>query len=91
MPKYYMNIYLPVFKIYCYLMLSQLQKIGVRLGASESLESPTPSVVPTMNTDVLTRKKCFRYLKLMSPLNAAIYTTISYTLRLSRLAKSLSV
>ena len=28
----------------------------------------------------LTRKNCFRYLKLMSPLNAAICTTISYTL-----------
>jgi hypothetical protein len=28
----------------------------------------------------LTRKNCFRYLKLMSPLNAAIRTTISYTL-----------
>ena len=27
------------------------------------------------------RKNCFRYLKLMSPLNAAICTTISYTLR----------
>ena len=27
-----------------------------------------------------TRKNCFRYLKLMSPLNAAICTTISYTL-----------
>jgi hypothetical protein len=26
-----------------------------------------------------TRKNCFRYLKLMSPLNAAICTTISYT------------
>jgi hypothetical protein len=25
------------------------------------------------------RKNCFRYLKLMSPLNAAICTTISYT------------
>ena len=29
---------------------------------------------------ILTRKNCFRYLKLMSPLNAAICTTISYTL-----------
>jgi hypothetical protein len=29
----------------------------------------------------ITRKNCFRYLKLMSPLNAAICTTISYTLR----------
>ena len=29
---------------------------------------------------VITRKNCFRYLKLMSPLNAAICTTISYTL-----------
>ena len=28
----------------------------------------------------LTRKNCFRYLKLISPLNAAICTTISYTL-----------
>jgi hypothetical protein len=28
----------------------------------------------------LTRKNCFRYLKLLSPLNAAICTTISYTL-----------
>ena len=28
----------------------------------------------------LTRKNCFRYLQLMSPLNAAICTTISYTL-----------
>jgi hypothetical protein len=27
-----------------------------------------------------TRKNCFRYLKLMSPLNVAISTTISYTL-----------
>ena len=27
-----------------------------------------------------TRKNCFRYLKLMSPLNATISTTISYTL-----------
>ena len=27
-----------------------------------------------------TRKNCFRYLKLMFPLNAAICTTISYTL-----------
>jgi hypothetical protein len=27
-----------------------------------------------------TRKNCFRYLKLMSPLNVAICTTISYTL-----------
>jgi hypothetical protein len=27
-----------------------------------------------------TRKNCFRYLRLMSPLNAAICTTISYTL-----------
>jgi hypothetical protein len=26
------------------------------------------------------RKNCFRYLKLMCPLNAVIYTTISYTL-----------
>jgi hypothetical protein len=30
--------------------------------------------------DIKTRKNCFRYLKLMSPLNAAICTTISYTL-----------
>ena len=29
---------------------------------------------------IKTRKNCFRYLKLMSPLNAAICTTISYTL-----------
>jgi hypothetical protein len=29
---------------------------------------------------ILTRKNCFRYLKLMSPLNVAICTTISYTL-----------
>ena len=29
---------------------------------------------------VKTRKNCFRYLKLMSPLNVAICTTISYTL-----------
>ena len=29
-----------------------------------------------------TRKNYFRYLKLMSPLNAAICTTISYTLQL---------
>jgi hypothetical protein len=29
---------------------------------------------------ITTRKNCFRYLKLMSPLNAAICTTISYTL-----------
>ena len=28
----------------------------------------------------ISRKNCFRYLKLMSPLNAAICTTISYTL-----------
>jgi hypothetical protein len=28
----------------------------------------------------VTRKNCFRYLKLMSPLNVAICTTISYTL-----------
>ena len=28
----------------------------------------------------ITRKNCFRYLKLMSLLNAAICTTISYTL-----------
>jgi hypothetical protein len=28
----------------------------------------------------ITRKNCFRYLKLMSSLNAAIWTTISYTL-----------
>ena len=27
-----------------------------------------------------TRKNCFKYLKLMSPLKAAICTTISYTL-----------
>ena len=32
------------------------------------------------NTQTKTRKNCFRYLKLMSPLNAAICTTISYTL-----------
>jgi hypothetical protein len=32
------------------------------------------------NNNILTRKNCFRYLKLMSPLNAAICTTISYTL-----------
>jgi acyl-CoA thioesterase FadM len=31
-----------------------------------------------------TRKNCFRYLKLMSPLNAAICTTISYTLWVER-------
>jgi hypothetical protein len=31
-------------------------------------------------TIIITRKNCFRYLKLMSPLNAAICTTISYTL-----------
>jgi hypothetical protein len=29
---------------------------------------------------ILTRKNCFRYLKLMSPLNVTICTTISYTL-----------
>ena len=29
---------------------------------------------------LITRKNCFRYLKLMSPHNAAICTTISYTL-----------
>ena len=29
---------------------------------------------------MITRKNCFRYLKLMSPLNVAICTTISYTL-----------
>jgi hypothetical protein len=35
----------------------------------------------SINTKLmLTRKNCFRYLKLMSPLNAAICTTISYTL-----------
>jgi hypothetical protein len=33
-----------------------------------------------LNTIKKTRKNCFRYLKLMSPLNAAICTTISYTL-----------
>ena len=31
-------------------------------------------------SDILTRKNCFRYLKLMSPLNVDICTTISYTL-----------
>jgi hypothetical protein len=31
-------------------------------------------------TSIRTRKNCFRYLKLMAPLNAAICTTISYTL-----------
>ena len=31
-------------------------------------------------TSNMTRKNCFRYLKLMFPLNAAICTTISYTL-----------
>jgi hypothetical protein len=31
-----------------------------------------------------TRKNCFRYQKLMSPLNAAICTTISYTLWVER-------
>ena len=31
--------------------------------------------------NIETRKNCFRYLQLMSPLNAAICTTISYTLR----------
>ena len=36
--------------------------------------------VSTLKTVVITRKNCFRYLKLMSPLNAAICTTISYTL-----------
>ena len=29
---------------------------------------------------IITRKNCFRYLKLMSPLNAAICTTKNYTL-----------
>jgi len=29
---------------------------------------------------LITRKNCFRYLKLVSSLNAAICTTISYTL-----------
>ena len=29
---------------------------------------------------VKTKKNCFRYLKLMSPLNVTICTTISYTL-----------
>ena len=33
-----------------------------------------------MLRQIKTRKNCFRYLKLMSPLNAAICTTISYTL-----------
>jgi hypothetical protein len=33
-----------------------------------------------LNTIKKTRKNCFRYLKLMSSLNAAICTTISYTL-----------
>ena len=32
----------------------------------------------------ITRKNCFRYLKLMSPLNVAICTTISYTLWVER-------
>jgi hypothetical protein len=32
------------------------------------------------NKTTQTRKNCFRYLKLMSPLDAAICTTISYTL-----------
>ena len=39
------------------------------------------SFYTTMLTSTrLTRKNCFRYLKPMSPLNAAICTTISYTL-----------
>jgi hypothetical protein len=33
-----------------------------------------------ISNTVTTRKNCFRYLKLMSPLNVAICTTISYTL-----------
>jgi hypothetical protein len=31
------------------------------------------------DNNMKTRKNCFRYLKLMSPLNAAICTTVSYT------------
>jgi hypothetical protein len=33
-----------------------------------------------MTFTIKTRKNCFRYIRLMSPLNAAICTTISYTL-----------
>jgi acyl-CoA thioesterase FadM len=33
-----------------------------------------------MQNTIKTRKNCFRYIRLMSPLNAAICTTISYTL-----------
>jgi hypothetical protein len=37
-------------------------------------------VAPARGSWFKTRKDCFRYLKLMSPLNAAICTTISYTI-----------
>ena len=37
-------------------------------------------IIKFIITRILTRKNCFRYLKLMSPLNVAICTTISYTL-----------
>ena len=35
---------------------------------------------PFVRRGDIARKNCFRYLKLMSPLNAAVFTTISYTL-----------
>jgi hypothetical protein len=41
---------------------------------------PLPATVKRDITPEQTRKNCFRYLKLMSPLNVAICTTISYTL-----------
>jgi hypothetical protein len=41
-------------------------------------------------SDILTRKNCFRYLKLMSPLNVDICTTISYTLWVECCGKNMS-
>jgi len=41
---------------------------------------PLPATVKRDITPEQTRKNCFRYLKLMSSLNAAICTTISYNI-----------
>jgi hypothetical protein len=44
------------------------------------IKRKTKNTTLTVTIPISTRKNCFRYLKLMSPLNAAICTTIGYTL-----------
>ena len=67
----------------CYLEVSFPCRFGFRKGEAlgfATCEAPGLPKSPTLTTARKTRKNCFRYLTRMCPLNAAICTTICYTL-----------